>query len=43
MRLGKLEDCLATMDQVFEECPIDEGTLHAMSICYRELDMRKWI
>ncbi len=32
---------MAILQQVFDEVPTDESTLHAMSICYRELDMRK--
>ena len=37
LRLGRMEECAIQIKEVHEECPIDEATLQAMSICYREM------
>ncbi|XP_023226878.1 N-alpha-acetyltransferase 25, NatB auxiliary subunit-like [Centruroides sculpturatus] len=37
IRLGRQEESLATLSEVHQEGPMDDATLQAMTICYREL------
>ena len=37
LRLGRHEDSLHILHDVHTEAPIDDSTLQAMTICYREL------
>lgn len=42
LRLGKEDECQTIIEQVREENkPLEESTLQAMSICYRETQQRK--
>lgn len=38
VRLNKVEDARQILDPVIEEAPTDDGTIQALSICYRELE-----
>lgn len=43
LRLGKENECHAIMDKVRSEIPCEDSTLQAMSICYREINQRKFM
>ncbi|XP_044764345.1 phagocyte signaling-impaired protein [Coccinella septempunctata] len=37
LRIGKESDSIAVLDNLITECPTDEATLQAMTLCFREL------
>jgi len=39
LRLGKEEEAMVILDEILQECPVDEGALNAMTLSYRELKM----
>ena len=41
VRLMKTQEALALLDEVKSHFPLDESTLQAMSVCYKELLQRK--
>lgn len=43
LRLGKETECLTIIDKVRSEVPRDDSTLQAMTICYREIQQRKFM
>ena len=43
VRLMKCEEALAILEHVKTHFPLDESTLQAMSVCYKELLLRELI
>lgn len=41
LRLGKESESVALLNSLVDEKPCDDGTLQAMTLCYRELQQRK--
>lgn len=41
LRLGKEDECHELLEAVSKEVPVDDQTLQAMQICYRETQQRK--
>ncbi|KAK9512997.1 hypothetical protein O3M35_001291 [Rhynocoris fuscipes] len=37
LRLGKESDCIQQLEAIKEECPVEEASLQAMTVCYREI------
>ena len=42
LRSGKPVECSSLMEEVRSSRPADDSTLQAMTICYREMQKRKW-
>jgi len=42
LRLGKENECQVIIDKVRSEVPCEDSTLQAMTICYREIQQRKF-
>lgn len=42
IRQNKKMEADAILEDVSKEVPTDDGTIQALSICYRELEKRKW-
>ena len=40
LRMGRKEKCEALISTVVSECPTDDTTLQALTICYREMHQR---
>ena len=38
LRLGRHDDCVSLIEEVHDQHPMDEQTLQAMTICYKELN-----
>lgn len=39
-RMGKEVEAITILDALTAECPVDEATLQAITLCYRELQKR---
>uniref|UniRef100_T1IFP7 N-terminal acetyltransferase B complex subunit MDM20 homolog n=1 Tax=Rhodnius prolixus TaxID=13249 RepID=T1IFP7_RHOPR len=37
LRLGKENDCIEQLEAIKQECPVEEASLQAMTVCYREI------
>ena len=40
LRLGRQSESQTILNEVHHQCPTDDATLQAMTICYRELHKR---
>jgi hypothetical protein len=40
--MNKPQECIAIIKPIIEDSPVEDNTLQALSICYRELEQRKY-
>lgn len=43
LRMGRESECISLLDALVIDNPADDATLQALTLCYRELQQRKFI